>query len=297
MATFAKVSKKSPQGLTQVASSLHGGTPNLNMKDWYQTTTQKLIEKASGKNVRKRNTKKAQQEAKERSSLLSTSSDKKGVKFSGGAFQADYFSSKFQRRGTLLYSIISDLNYKFTGTGGKPNANQDQVLRVASFGGGPGTDIAGITWGQRTIYKDTRFACTLYDYEKTWKRYISTLAKSFEEVSGSNVSIEFQPCDVTKGLVDNSNRKIERVEDVDICLFFYVCHETSNAAKKGKLMFYRDLCSRLKPGCVVILADVKGKSKKDLQLVYSTLKGSRKVNDLKLRKKPNAEVVVFSYEL
>jgi hypothetical protein len=296
MATFAKVSKKKTQRLAE-ASVLPGGLPKLDMKEWYQATTQKLIEKASGGNSKNKNSKKAQLEAKERSSLLSTSSDKKGVKFSGGAFQADYFSSKFQRRGTLLYSILSDLNYNFNNNNGKAKTKQEQVLRVASFGGGPGTDIAGITWGQRTIYKDTRFVCTLYDYEKTWKRYISTLAKSFEEVSGSKVSIKFQPCDVTKGLGDNSNRKIERVEDVDICLFFYVCHETSNAAKKGKLMFYRDLCSRLKPGCVVILADVKGKSKKDLQLVYSTLKGSRKVNDLKLRKKPNAEVVVFSYEL
>ena len=294
MATFAKVSKTKTQRLVQ-ASSLPDGLPNLDMKDWYQTTTQKLIEKASGGNSKSKNSKKAQLEAKERSSLLSTSSDKKGVKFSGGAFQANYFSSKFQRRGTLLYSILSDLNYKFINTNEKSKKKQEQVLRVASFGGGPGTDIAGITWGQRTIYRDTRFVCTLYDYEKTWKRYVSTLAKSFEEVSGSKVSIKFKPCDVTKGLGDNSNRKIERVEDVDICLFFYVCHETSNAAKKGKLMFYRDLCSRLKPGCVVILADVKGKSKKDLQLVYSTLKGSRKVNDLRLRKKPNAEVVVFSY--
>jgi hypothetical protein len=268
------------------------------MKSWFSQTTLALVAKAldqieddppsssgghkAGKSG-KPNTKAAVAEAQTRSAQLSTSSDKTGVSFAGGAFQANYFTSKFQRRGQLLYEILCDLSCTFS----------HGPVHVASFGGGPGTDVAGLVWLQKQRYPESQFKCTMYDYEKSFKKFVKTLQDAFSEVG--QVEIEFQPCDVTKALHHDSNRKVMSAESIDLALLFYVCHETSLATRKGKHQFYKDLSTTLKNGCIVVAADVNGRSKEDLELVFAHMSHGRKVVRLALNKSHNAEVLAFQY--
>ena len=275
----------------------------LNINTWYDDTTRALVERSLSKTGGVL-TKKAAAEARERSSDLSTSSDKKGVKFSGGAFQASYFKSKFARRGQLLNAIMCDLKISFPNEcvvphdpslgeiqeAHKPNK---EVVGVASFGGGPGTDAAGLAWYQRDHCPDSQFQCILYDFEKSWKRYTSTLETAFVQVG--RVSLQFFPCDVTRGVDDYANFKVE-IQGVSLLLFFYVCHETSILSRKGKMAFYKDISIRADRGAVVIMADVKGHSAQDLSFAADAMKGERKVTPLLFSRPHNAEVLAFRFD-
>lgn len=184
------------------------------------------------------------------------------------------------------------------------------VCRVASFGGGPGTDAAGLVILQRThpsCGDMISFDVTLYDNEPSWKKYISTLASHF----GEGVSVSFRLCDVTTGLASPScddiipmdddyrtvvkNRNVN-VDDVDLLLFFYVCNETSDAAcHDNAWTFYTDVASRAKVGAVVILADVKSHSALVLTAVMEAMMRVRKCKILKCRGSHQAEVRVFQF--
>ena len=445
-------------------------TTSLCKSAWYDRTTATLCKKACPVL-----SKKDKAEAKARSACLSTSSDKVGVKFSGGAFQADYYKTKFRKRGELCYDVLADIFLSqmsvLSGTGGGKaagnkakvskgtNSNNGTVVQeflwdrdrhtvnVASFGGGPGTDVAGLAWLQRDFVSATAsFDVILFDFEKTWKRYTKTLEECLGEVvaagrsscsgdSSRTISLSFRHCDVTKSIEHKTNRHMlnrsnlentdwidgdeynfshgaeegeatdrlgkestgsdkhdkDRSEDclstccssrlllsprsdcttstasatcsafgslqedllpslpsslsehsellrnLDIVLFFYVCHETSRASRQGNFAFYRDLGRHLKDGSMVVIADVKTHSKQDLDMVAAALAGKdevaggdkswklekvgkanllqekqtntanstkmegreaapeRKVTQLVLKKKHNAEVVAFCY--
>ena len=121
---------------------------------------------------------------------------------------------------------------------------------MASFGGGPGTDAAGLVWAQRELYRDDMLSTTLYDVEGSWKRYMKTLGELF----GDGVPLAFQPCDVTKPLAHKANAKVAAAE-ADLLLFFYVCNETGAGEEDNpRLEFYAGLAEKAKPGAVVVLA-------------------------------------------
>lgn len=171
-----------------------------------------------------------------------------------------------------------------------------RLVRVASFGGGPGTDAAGLVWIQRDLFPALRFECTLYDYEASWKRYLKTLG----EVFGERVGLSFLPCDVTQplGTVHEAgghawggvNCKID-VSESDLILFFYVCHETS--LRQMNLRFYADVAAAAKAGAVVVLADVKGQSAAHLGRVVAAMAAVRAILPLRLSKSHNSEVLAF----
>eukprot|EP00961_Rhodomonas_salina_P214693 2899363-Rhodomonas_salina.1 len=253
-------------------------------KIWFETATRALVDHARGKDG-KQDTKQSIREAKLRSSELSTSSDKKGVSFAGSAFQAEYFTSKFARRGMLLYAVMSDLS-RSSGPQGLFPVRSDSVVQVASFGGGPGTDAAGIVWIQKELFPSDSVQCVLYDYEKSWKRYLKTLSDLFAPA----VYLDFQPCDVTQTLDAEVNRKVE-IAEVDLLLFFYVCHETS---QRNKMSFYRDVATRAKEGALVVIADVHSHSRSHLAEVVRCMAEKRKILPLPLKKPQNtAEVLAF----
>ncbi|RHY12538.1 hypothetical protein DYB25_002251 [Aphanomyces astaci] len=224
-------------------------------------------------------------EARQRSSQLSTSSDTVGVSFAGAAFQADYFASKFTKRGQLVYTILHDVLSK------SPHVlPPSETLAVASFGGGPGTDAAGIVWIQRELFPTSSVHCVLFDYETSWKRYVKTL----DDLYGDAVSVSFAPCDVTHPLDTEPNRHVSEIETMDILLFCFVCHETS--ARQRNLQFYLDVATAAKVGALVILADVKTKSKECLEQVAIAMASVRRIQRLTLSKAPTAEAVVLRVE-
>ena len=106
-------------------------------------------------------------------------------------------------------------------------------LRVVSFGGGPGTDAAGMAWvardflgfGERKKQGRPRngghegsggVQCVLLDYERSWRKYLGTLQTLFGGLGMG--SVEFERCDVTAPLIANrANRAclsvLRRAED------------------------------------------------------------------------------------
>ncbi|OQS00346.1 nuclear ribonuclease Z [Thraustotheca clavata] len=253
-------------------------------KQWFDQATLALVtnaqERAMKAKTKKQGAKDLAREARQRSSQLSTSSDTVGVSFAGAAFQADYFSSKFAKRGMLVYSIIQDLLSKSSSL-----INGSDEITVASFGGGPGTDAAGIVWIQKEFFPNCTVECTLFDYETSWKRYVKTLDSLF----GDAVNVNFRPCDVTQPVNSDANRHVCEVDTMDILLFCYVCHETSS--RQTTLQFYTDIALNAKSGAFVILADVKTTSKRCLEEVATTMIQARRIERLNLSKPPNAEVI------
>ncbi|OQR97593.1 hypothetical protein ACHHYP_10157 [Achlya hypogyna] len=263
------------------------GSATAARKQWFDDASLALVTNAKERAIKARGKggKDAAREARERSSQLSTSADTVGVSFAGAAFQADYFSSKFSKRGQLVYTILADLFSKTPGL--VPPA---EVVNVASYGGGPGTDAAGVVWIQREFLAQSHVQCTLFDYETSWKRYTKTL----DELFGPAVDVCFRPCDVTQPLAADANRHVCDVEGMDILLFCYVCHETS--ARQTTLEFYTDLASQAKPGAVVVLADVKTTSRHCLEQVAQAMGGARRLTRLSLSKPPNAEAIVLRFD-
>lgn len=250
-----------------LAASGQGQPPLLSTvyDDWYAEATEALASKArsakassssKGKGTR---ADQAAAEAKTRSKQLSTTADTCGIRFSGGAFQAEYFESKFERRGRLLFEVLREVE---AAEGCGPMAYLSSVapvtprpprlfdnvvhagqLHVASFGGGPGTDAAGViqflhasgltaapgarkraaAWsgggcglggGRPRAPPPLAVSCTLFDYEKTWKRYIATLREHFSKLvlpavapaverlsAAGGLELDFFPCDVTKPIL------------------------------------------------------------------------------------------------
>lgn len=260
-------------------------------KQWYNDAVQLLVQRSKGGGKKPnskgkghaggshKSKKQRQQdvEAKRRSAALSTSSAQTGVSFAGAAFQASYFTSKFERRSKLLHSIIRGHKW-----------NTDSV-NVASFGGGPGTDVAGLV-GARN-HANQRFHCKLFDAEPTWKRYSKTLGDLF---APHNITVEHRLCDVTQSLHTDVNRKAQgQLNDIDLFLFFYVCFETSLASERSGHVFYSDLAQIAKPGSVFILADVKNRSLAVLHRVRDTMAKHRQLTPLFDKKKCNADMLAF----
>lgn len=258
--------------------------------EWFANATavlvehaQRKIESGSKQNASSKSTKQkaaAKAEAQNRMAALATSSDRVGVSFAGGAFQERYFVTKFERRGRLCYDVLCDLSLSF------PDAH----IRVASFGGGPGTDASGLVWLQRERFRDSTFDCVLYDRETSWKRYLVSLRELF----GQRILLNFAPCDVTQSVSHHSNMKV-CVADVDLMLFFYVCHETSALTEQSEHVFYIDIAKAAKAGCIVVIADVLDHSRDAIAAVTAAFKSVREVEEMPLKRDHNTHVVALRF--
>ena len=176
-------------------------------------------------------------------------------------------------------------------------------VKVASFGGGPGTDAAGLVWLSKN-HPEIVFDCVLYDSETSWKRYIKTL----NQVFGDNVNCSFQQCDVTTPLPknamddnDNDNDDGKAVENeethdysvyvphdvnthcgeymssFDILLFMYVVHETSKTAEENGYSFYKGVAQNVQDGTIMIICDVMEKSRRDMDKVIDAMRTVREI--------------------
>jgi len=362
---------------------------------WYDSASQQLASKAREK-VRGKSTKHVQAataEAKARTAALATNADKTGISFSGAIFQAEYFVSKFKRRGMLCHLVLEDLvvalRLKYPPpllltavqwhdklhtlyvSVGDPFGKDGQTLKsseknvvkvlqkyrgreitlfrelfrrysipeeehsdynlpqaqcclgnipsfreleskmkrsthkvqVASFGGGPGTDAAGLVWFHKN-HPELSFECVLYDNEASWKRYTKTLNRLF----GDDVQCSFEKCDVTAPLPEESilpgfldeQQELKALEEetkdysvyiphdvnthvsvnaaqFDIFLFYYVVHETARAAAATNYIFYRDLSLRAKEGAILVICDVMEHSRGVIEDVMETMRGVREI--------------------
>ena len=422
--------------------------------EWYTASTRILAKKAAPGNT----SLKSKKEAKTRTRELATSSDRTGISFSGQAFQAEYFQSKFTRRGQLLHRVLQDVClvirahqdaaaqdatakpptakppspippnwsdklttfytragnpkgkdgalksspdnvtkvltkykgneialfrelfkrynvaveeqdnvYQFTSLvnalnlsnrddgerktttdppttpratrcclGNVPSYTQFQTtarvltklnpltIRVGSFGGGPGTDAAGLVWFQKE-HPELSFEVQLFDYETSWKRYVKTLNTLF----GRHVNVTFAPCDVSQKLpltmeekealaaageggegsgegsgganlysyeTYHINTKVrEEIATLDVLLFFYVCHETAAKAKEQGHVFYRDVATHVKEGTLMVICDVMERSREEMLTVVAVMGQVRHVEVLQEKRKNDTTTKISLY--
>jgi hypothetical protein len=168
--------------------------------------------------------------------LATRAADRTGVSFAGAALHREYFDAKFARRGGLLYRLLcACVDARACPDGAALLAAQLTCagagaarprLRVASLGGGPGTDVAGLFWAERHVLRfgkarpPRRAAAdggngdegcapapapaavrggldvTLYDLERSWRRYTPALGA----LLAPRISLDFAPCDVRQAL-------------------------------------------------------------------------------------------------
>src|SRR5690606_36053394 len=189
--------------------------------------------------------------------LLATSNDKIGINFQDKALQYQYYQTKFVKRGLLLYNV---LEYIWKQPKHSPmycmlnelfhNSKREKKIKVLSIGGGPGNDSLGFGLFFEKYVKEVKMEFTLFDYEKTWRRYLPILKTIFYPKI-----VEFQQCNVTKSIIHNSINKFLKNEckEGNVFIFSYVCNETS-ARQDGT--FYRELVKLSKFGSIFIFLDV-----------------------------------------
>ena len=206
-----------------------------------------------------------------------------------------YFDSKFARRGWLLYRFLQEAWAQpalaplaaVLRSAIVENAASARGLPVASVGGGPGTDAAGLVWFRRRLLAEDRILqkmladngvggdgvpqlqCALLDYEGSWKRYLQVLDQLF----GDDVALTFAKADVTRGFSASCNRYAARdiLHGARLFVFAYVCHETSAAAAAGGLAFFCDLARHAPRGSAFIFLDVMSHSAAHLDAVLAAM--------------------------
>ena len=234
-------------------------------------------------------------EARQRLAALATSADRVGVSFTGAALHHAYYSSKFHLRGGLLFAALEaalDFHACVQDTL-LPNATQTS-LRVASIGGGPGTDVAGLALleqrrlrygaAQRALARRSEdtceehspaVACTLYDLERSWRRYLPALSGLMPQVS-----LSFHPCDVRCALSNAEaaecvNKHLAAcVSSTRLFIFSFVAHETAVAAAATCHVFYRQLSCAAPDGALFLFLDVRGHAADVLNEIHAAMASS-----------------------
>ena len=257
--------------------SSNEGQDDSGLTAWFENGTKKLVEKAQQKKKGQSShcgssgkQRKLHHEVKERSVALSTSSSSVGVSFAGRAFQADYFQTKFARRGILLFRLLTLLKDQ--------EVFRREGILVGSFGGGPGTDAAGFVWAHRQHWPSLRIELQLYDKESTWKYYLETLRGLFQD---DIWSLSFNCCDTTKSILAPDNFKICKwMSQIDVFVFAYVCNETSHYSQLNGDVFYLDLAEQLKPDALLIFMDVLGASSPVLDGIITKIQSKRVIQEI-----------------
>ena len=231
--------------------------------------------------------------------LATRCADTTGVSFAGAALHAAYYDAKFVRRGALLYRALQAcldarscagatlLAEQLTASGAGPARRR---LRVASLGGGPGTDVAGLFWAERHLFrfgpaaKAARAApggvdCTLYDLERSWRRYTPAL----QRLMAPRLAIDFQPCDVRAPLPallicdeaelgDGCNKALAAAAGgTHLFVLSYVAHETADAAAASSYAFYRSLALAAPAGAVFLFLDVRAHSAQVFDAIHAAM--------------------------
>jgi hypothetical protein len=248
-------------------------------------------------------------EAKQRLSHLATCADATGVSFAGAALHYAYFDTKYALRASLVYQLLSLVQKEH------PEAMAALIttktpLRVASLGGGPGTDAAGVCAFMARHRQ--RVECTLFDLERSWRRYCACL----QRLVGQNATVAFAPCDVraglapcsaldgssqeADGLVFNANKQLATsAPETALFIFSFVANETARAARATGWDFYRDLAVAAPGGALFIFLDVRRASAPVLDAICAAMAealGGHRVRELALSRSVAAETRVLVKE-
>ena len=303
---------KAPQQAPPAAAGGDGesGAVPAEVHAWLEGGRDALLEEVARLSAAKPPDKKAVAEARARLAALATrGADTSGVSFAGAALHGAYYDAKFVRRGALLYRAVLAcvdpaacaaaplLAAQLTAAGAAPRRR----LRVASLGGGPGTDVAGLFWAERHALRfgarrtpfhgpppDAAAApeppggldVTLYDLERSWRRYLPAL----QRLMAPRIVLDFQPCDVraplpppspdadVSELGDGCNKALAAAAGgTHLFVLSYVTHETADAAAASDYAFYRSLARAAPTGAVFIFLDVRGYAARVFDAIHDAM--------------------------
>jgi hypothetical protein len=253
-------------------------------------------------------------EAKQRLSALATCADATGVSFAGAALHYAYFDTKYALRASLVYQLLSLVQKEHPEALAALLADTitaTHPVRVASLGGGPGTDAAGVC--AFMARHGQRVECTLYDLERSWRRYCACL----QRLVGQDATVAFAPCDVraglapcsapdgssqeADGLVFNANKQLATsAPETALFIFSFVANETARAARATGWDFYRDLAVAAPESALFIFLDVRRASAPVLDAICAAmaeaLGGRGRVRELALSRSVAAETRVLVKE-
>ena len=199
-----------PPPLSFPPSPLPSHPPPPSPPDWFENGKRAMMEATQRKT---KSTPEQLAKAKQKIHELSTSSDTKGIRFTGSALHWIYFETKFVRRGQLLLSLLQRIVVDPHCAALKQAVCEPwfhetkRPVQVMSIGGGPGTDASGLVWFARNhmpkhTHQSSPVECCLVDYEKSWKRYTASLNDLFQP----HVSTSFAPGNVCEPLFHDDNR-------------------------------------------------------------------------------------------
>ena len=249
-------------------------------------------------------------EAKQRLSDLATNADSTGVSFAGAALHYAYFDTKYALRASLVYQLLTQVHKEHPGAVEVLFADTTPTpVLVASLGGGPGTDAAGVC-AFMARQSRRRVECTLYDLERSWRRYCPCL----QRLVGDHVTVAFSPCDVRAGLATcaapdgallqeeglstsfNANKQLaSSAPHTALFIFSFVANETAKAARATGWEFYRDLAVAAPDGALFVFLDVRRASSPVLDAIGAAMAealGGR-VRELALSRSVAAETRVL----
>ena len=249
-------------------------------------------------------------EAKQRLSDWATNADSTGVSFAGAALHYAYFDTKYALRASLVYQLLTQVHKEHPGAVEVLFADTTPTpVLVASLGGGPGTDAAGVC-AFMARQSRRRVECTLYDLERSWRRYTPCL----QRLVGQHATVAFAPCDVRAGLAADSapdgalqeeglsfnvNKQLATcAPHTALFIFSFVANETAKAARATGWEFYRDLAVAAPDGALFVFLDVRRASSPVLDAIGAAMAEALpgRVRELVLSRSVAAETRVLVKE-
>lgn len=243
-------------------------------------------------------------EARARLHALSTSADTVGVSFAGAALHHAYVDSKAALRAALTYRLLDAASRQHAAVA---RLLQQPQLCVASLGGGPACELAGLACLLRRARRSARAAgsavlpepaqATTFDLERSWRRYLPRL----QALLSPTLRLSFELCDVRLGApaaaqgaeeagqdawpegaaadpAAANRRLFELAPSVQLWLASFVVHETAAAAGAGGFACFRALlraaaggAARLPAGCLFVFLDVRSYSRHVMEAIHAAM--------------------------
>jgi hypothetical protein len=250
--------------------------------EWLSAAKESLLSEVVSQNGSCSTTGKAQEEARQRLHALSTSASQHGISFAGAALHHVYFCTKVELRGSLLFRALDAARRQHPCVAALLSVPK---LSVASLGGGPACELAGLTCllrrAQRAAHLpgDQRQICeaVLFDNERSWRRYLPRLQALF----APTLRLSFELCDVRVGrpaavllphdgasgeAPEEANRRLfDKAGEFHLFIASFVANETAAASCTAGYAFYRNLlqaaaigaAAAATPGVAFLFLDVR----------------------------------------
>ncbi|XP_022079671.1 uncharacterized protein LOC110973287 [Acanthaster planci] len=156
-------------------------------------------------------------------------------------------------------------------------------MKVCSIGGGPGSDLVGVTTFLREygIFPPS-LECLVLDLYPNWKDTWDTIHQCIPE----HFRVKYERCDVVTdvGLASNAHQFIQQADLITLVKFFSAVSaffRTDQGRSRGN--FLRSILREIKPGCLVLYIDNVHDSDTQFEREFASRVGLEKVSQFRGR--------------